>query len=294
MALIPALAGADPPGSEAAHIASEPALQALLGGLVIVRLQDGEELQGVLLSFDAQVLTLQGTSDQPLSVTRAEVTQLRLVSPPPASGTALRNAQGKRIWIRLRHGEEQSGQLLEFTPDTLLLVDSDAVVHSVSRAQVEAFRREADRRQIGVSLGLLPGLMIDADIGIFRSYISGSIVFPAALDGKLWGVSTGVGVALPVWPAVPEFRLDVLTHLNLMAVESACEACGYPTAYVFGFGLAVGIHTTLDTGFTIGMTVPVIGYSVTPNYKGSGNAAVGHYFLSSAVSMPLGFVGYRF
>ena len=55
MALIPALAGADPPGSEAAHIASEPALQALLGGLVIVRLQDGEELQGVLLSFDAQV-----------------------------------------------------------------------------------------------------------------------------------------------------------------------------------------------------------------------------------------------
>ena len=66
------------------------------------------------------------------------------------------------------------------------------------------------------------------------------------------------------------------------------------TSHTVAMGLAVGIHTTLASGFTIGLMAPVIGYSSTPNYNGTTNTGVSYYFISSAVSMALGYMGYRF
>ena len=270
------------------------ALKAVLGGEITLRLRNGQERTGVLRGLAADVITLEGEGSDALTVPRAEVVELRLVSPPPVEESALADALGDSVQLRLRDGQEHQGTLLNYTVEEITLIGADSVVHTVQRAELVEMRHRAELRKFGLNLGLPPGLMVDVDAGLFRAYFSGSVVFPAALEGKLWGFSSGLGVGIPVLPSEPRLKVDVLAHANVMGIESACSACNFPTVHVLGFGVAVGVHTTLDSGFTTGLTVPVIGYSVAPNHKGTPNAFVGHYYLSSAVSMPLLFIGYRF
>ena len=269
-------------------------LQALLGATLSVTLKDGQTTEGALMSVRGQALQLLKKDKAQVTVQISQIVRVVLQTPSAASASQLRTMQGKRIALTLQDESKLKAELVGFTEQAILLVDDDGAVRSVERAQVAELRRELAERHVGVALSLVPGIMVDVNWKLLRAYVNASFVLPAALNGELWGISAGIGVSLPVLPSVPEFRLDVLAHSNLMAVESACEACGYPTAYVIGFGLALGVHATLDNGFTAGMTIPIIGYSETPNYKGSTNAKVGQYFLSSAVGMPLAFLGYRF
>jgi len=278
--LSPAIARADVPDS---------ALDAVLGGEVALERRAGPEASGVLLGFTADTITLDGTT-----VPRADVVALRLVSAAPVDEDTLRGAVGSRVVLRLRDGSRVDGKLLAFTSETVTLAGDDSIVRSVPRAQVRALRHRALRRKFGLELGLLPGVMADVDVGLFRAYVSGSIFFPAVMSGNIWGFSTGAGVGIPILPSTPALKIDVLAHFNVMGVASSCSVCDYPTAHTFALGLAVGIHTTLDSGFTLGVMLPVIGWSATPNYHGTTDTAVSYYFISSAVSMALGYMGYRF
>ncbi|MFO0550908.1 MAG: hypothetical protein U0271_21135 [Polyangiaceae bacterium] len=281
-----------PPSTDAA--VPESALRAVLGGEVTLRLRDGSQRSGRLVAVTRDDVTLSAGASNRTVLQRVELVELRLVSPPAVSDADLSQAMGDGVRLRLRDGGEETGRLQAFTADTLTLVGRDSVVRNVPRGEVAALGHIAANRQFGLNVSFLPGLMLDADVGLFRAYLSGSVVFPAALSGRLWGFSAGMGVTLPFLASTPELKIDILAHVNLMGVASACSACDYPTAHVFGFGLAVGMHHTFESGFTMGLTVPLIGYSVTPNYHGTTNAYVGEYYLSSAVGMPLLFMGYRF
>ncbi len=297
-------ARAEAPPAEPPSIA-DSSLRAVLGGEISLRLQDGGERRGVMVRFSSEAITLEHADPQNedadrgnggariTTVPRREVAVLRLLSRPPVDDVLLRATAGEKVWVRERDGRERDGLLLSYSADSITLVENDDVVVDVPRGGIAELRQRVEKRRFGINLGLLPGLMLDADVGLFRSYVSGSIVFPAALEGKLWGFSTGLGVGVPISKSTPQFKVDVLAHANLMGVASQCSACNYPTAHVFGFGAAVGLHNTFDSGFTLGFTLPVMGYSVTPNYHGTANAYVGHYFLSSVVSMPLAYLGYR-
>jgi small nuclear ribonucleoprotein (snRNP)-like protein len=289
----PARSEEEPSAAQPAPV-SVTALRASLGGEVTLSLRDGSERAGVLVAVADETVTLAPSGAANLTLDRAAIVQLRLGAASPITDAKLNAALGDEVWLELRDGPSAGGVLLSFTPDTVVLVDDRSVVHSVARGQLTDLGRRAGRRRFGANVSLLPGLMADVDIGLFRAYMSGSVVFPAALSGKLWGFSTGLGLDLPVSRRMPDLKIDIMAHANLMGVDSACSACNYPTAHVFGFGLAAGVHTTLDSGFTAGLTAPVIGYSVTPHYHGTTNAKFGYYYLSSLVGMPLAFMGYRF
>jgi hypothetical protein len=154
------------------------------------------------------------------------------------------------------------------------------------------------QRHLGINLSLAPGVDVDLDYGLFHGFIAGSLVMPAATDGGLYGFSTGLGLGIPVAPHNPRLRLDVFAHFNVMHFGSTCFNCGSMASQMtYGFGLGLGLHYTWDNGLTLGFTTPVLGYSVTPGTGGSdsyGGARVANYYLSSAIGMPLGFIGYRF
>ena len=278
--LAPAIARAD---------VADASLDAVLGGEVALRLRDGREQKGVLLGHTRDAITLGDAT-----VARADVVSVRLVSAPPIGEDELRSAVGSRVIVRLRDGSEAGGKLLAVAPDAITIVGGDSIVRSVARAQLRSIRHRALRRSFGVELGMLPGVMADVDVGLFRAYVSSSFFFPAVTAGNIWGFSTGAGASVPIMPSTPALKIDILGHMNVMGVGSSCSACGYPTAHTFAMGVAVGVHTTTDSGFTIGLMIPVIGYSATPNYHGTTNTAVGYYFISSAVSMAIGWMGYRF
>ena len=267
---------------------ADSALDAVLGGEVSLHMRDGHEQKGVLLHYTREAITVGEAS-----VARADVVSMKLVSAPPVGEDELRAAVGSRVIARLRDGSETGGKLLAVGTD-LTIVSDDGIVHTVPRAQLVALRHRALRRKFGLELGMLPGVMADVDVGLFRAYVSSSFFFPAVTSGNIWGFSTGAGIGVPILKSAPALKIDVLGHMNVMGVGSACSACGYPTAHTFAMGVAVGVHSTLDSGFTLGLMIPVIGYSATPGYHGATNTAVGYYFISSAVSMAIGYMGYRF
>jgi hypothetical protein len=278
--LAPAIAQAD---------VADSALDAVLGGEVTLHMKDGREQKGVLFGYTREAVTIGDAS-----VPRGDVVTMQLVSAPPVGEDELRAAVGSRVVAKLRDGSETGGKLLSVTHDALTIVGDDKIVRTVSRAQLKALRHRALRRKFGLELGMLPGVMADVDVGLFRAYVSTSFFFPAVTSGNIWGISTGAGVGIPILPSSPALKIDVLAHMNVMGVGSSCSTCGYPTAHTFAVGAAVGVHSTLDSGFTLGVMIPVIGYSATPNYHGTTNTAVGYYFISSAVTMAIGYMGYRF
>jgi hypothetical protein len=291
--LVPAIARAD---------VADSALDAVLGGEVVLRSRDGHEQKGLLLAYTRDAITLgdvsvagsaEGGTAQ-MTIARADVVAMKIVSAPPVGEDELRSAIGSRVVARQRDGSEVGGKLLSIGGEALTIAGDDSIVRTVPRGQLRSLRHRALRRKFGLELGMLPGVMADVDVGFFRAYVSSSFFFPAITSGNIWGVSTGAGVGIPILPSAPALKIDVLGHLNLMGVGSSCSACGYPTAHTFAMGLAIGVHTTLDSGFTLGVTIPVIGYSATPGYHGSTNTSVGYYFISSAVSMAIGYMGYRF
>ena len=289
-------AAAEDTGSTTPPGINADALRAIVGGQVVLHMRDGRKLQGRLVGVEADGVQLKTSAPTPLRVAGADIAQIRLIDDPAAGAESLADALGETIHLRLADGRKKVGRLLGFNAMTLTMVDSDGKVEAMMRADIVELTHgpPSDAPRVGVSLSLLPGVMVDLDVGLVRAYVNASLFFPAVFSGRIWGLSAGAGVGIPVSPKTPMFKIDVLAQMSIMSSDSACSTCDYPTAYTYAFGLAVGVHTTLDNGFTAGLTVPIIGYSVTPDYKGSGETAVGYYYLASAVGMPLGFLGYRF
>jgi len=268
---------------------ADSALDAVLGGEVVLRSRDGREHKGLLRAYTHESVTV---GDE--GVSRADVLEVKLVTAPRVGEDELRSAVGSRVVARLRDGSETGGKLLSVAGSALTIVGDDSIVRTVPRGELRGLRHRALRRTFGLELGMLPSVMADVDVGLFRAYVSSTFFFPAVTSGNIWGFSTGAGVGIPIMKSSPALKVDVLGHMNVLGVGSACSSCGYPTAHTFAMGVAVGVHSTLDSGFTIGVMIPVIGYSATPNYHGTTNTAVGYYFISSAVSMAIGYMGYRF
>jgi hypothetical protein len=238
---------------------------------------------------------------------------------PAVPDASLRAVAGREVALRLREGGERSGRLLAFEADTVTIAAANGEVVSLPRADVIGLRlpsvpapvlapavvaalaapppEPSRHRHLGISLGIPPGVDIDLDYSLFHGFLAASLVFPLASNGNWYGFSLGLGLGIPVARSLPNFRFDVFAHLNVMVEDSGgCFNCsGGTTQVTIGFGGGIGFHYTWNNGLTLGFTTPILGYSVT---TGKSNSSTGegaaNYYLSSAVTMPLGFIGYRF
>jgi hypothetical protein len=167
--------------------------------------------------------------------------------------------------------------------------------------QPEPPRAPPNTRQFGLEFGVVPSAMVDLDYGHFLGFANVSILlpfisanapesgFPFAGLGptQLWAFAIGVGFTARLLPT-SRWQYD------LFAIGGGSNwSPGNAFAVPYGAGGAgVGLHVTLDGGFTLGIKGPVLGYG--KGASGGGTAGVGTFFSYALAGMPLLSFGYRF
>ncbi|MDX2093789.1 MAG: hypothetical protein SFX73_38490 [Kofleriaceae bacterium] len=151
------------------------------------------------------------------------------------------------------------------------------------------------RRVVGVQMSLLGTLAVDADLCRFRAFASTNLLMPVltASGDSLWfAAALGAGLTLPLGES-KRWRVDVFAEVLPFRTTSH---------YTYlGFGLGGGLHYTSPSGFTFGMTVPVVGFATRLGSSPTGydstftyNDSLGYYYLAGFAGMPLLTMGYRF
>lgn len=156
------------------------------------------------------------------------------------------------------------------------------------------------RRHVGLNLGIIPSFDLDLDVGLFHGFANLGLVMPMVSKGGLVPFSLGLGVGIPaVVRSAPNLKLDLFVLVNVMGdAGSRNSDVGWGSGNWISLGVGLGLHHTWDNGFTLGFTVPIVGYDFDVERAGSLYANVGSYGLSrfyssSAQAMPLVFLGYR-
>jgi hypothetical protein len=150
-------------------------------------------------------------------------------------------------------------------------------------------------RVFGLQFSLLGTVAVDADYKLLHGFASTSLLLPivtASGNNTYVAAAVGGGVSIPMGKT-SRWKLDVFGEVLPLHTTS------YYTYLAFGVG--AGFHYTASSGFTIGFTVPVIGFSTRLGSSPTGydasfryNDSVGYYYLAAVAGMPLITMGYRF
>lgn len=150
-------------------------------------------------------------------------------------------------------------------------------------------------RVVGLQFSLLGTVAVDADYGKLHGFASTSLLLPimTASGNSTWlAAAVGGGVSVPLG-STSRWKLDVFGEVLPLRTTS------YYT--YLGFGLGAGFHYTAASGFTLGITVPMLGFSTRLGSSPYGydpsfryNDSVGYYYLAAVAGMPLVTMGYRF
>jgi hypothetical protein len=153
----------------------------------------------------------------------------------------------------------------------------------------------------GLEFGVVPSAMVDLDYGHFLGFANVSILLPfisanapesgfpfaGLASTQLWAFAIGVGFTSRLLPT-SRWQYD------LFAIGGGSNwSPGSAFAVPYGAGGAgVGLHVTLDRGFTLGIKAPVLGYG--KGASGGGTPGVATFFSYALAGMPLLSFGYRF
>ncbi|MDD5308633.1 MAG: hypothetical protein PHU25_15050 [Deltaproteobacteria bacterium] len=233
----------------------DASFRAMKDHVVKLGLQDGAEIDGRLIAFEAQSVTLVVfPTNEVITFERKGVVSLRAVEPVaapapiPAAGPA-----------------------------------------PVASAQEPIAPAAVMERHFAVNIGIPPELAIDLDYGYFYAFGDVSIVFPAATDGDWVPMSFGMGVNFP--PASNKsWKLEVFAQYSPMREGSEewihAFGVGLGVHYTADSGLTFGFKTPI-----FGYSAKSGSYS---DSGGSSGEAVAMYYLASGVGLPLASLGYRF
>lgn len=215
---------------------------------------------------------------------------------------SLRAVNGRVVRLELDGTPAVEGRMLAFEPATVTVVitGSNEVI-TVPREKlqhviaVEAIAVPEKMRVFGLQFSLLGTVAVDADYKLFHGFASTSLLLPimtASGDSTWLAASVGGGVSVPL-SATSRWKLDVFGEVLPLHTTS------YYTYLAFGVG--AGFHYTASSGFTLGVTVPVVGFSTRLGSSPTGydasfryNDSVGYYYLAAIAGMPLVTMGYRF
>jgi len=150
-------------------------------------------------------------------------------------------------------------------------------------------------RVVGLQFSLLGTVAVDADYKLLHGFASTNLLLPimTASGNSTWlAASVGGGVSVPMG-ATSRWKLDVFGEVLPLRTTS------YYTYLAFGLG--AGFHYTASSGFSVGITVPMLGFSTRLGSSPYGydasfryNDSVGYYYVAAIAGMPLVTMGYRF
>jgi hypothetical protein len=220
----------------------------------------------------------------------------------PVPDASLRAVNGHTVRLELAGAPAVEGRLLAFEPAsvTLVVAGSNEVV-TVSRDKllhviaIDAPITPEKMRVFALQFSLLGTVAADVEYKRFHGFASTSLLLPimTASGNNTWlAASLGGGVTIPL-SATSRWKLDVFGEVLPLRTTS------YYTYLAFGVG--AGFHYTASSGFTLGITVPVVGFSTRLGSSPTGydasfryNDSVGYYYLAAFAGMPLVTMGYRF
>lgn len=202
------------------------------------------------------------------------------------------------VRVELDAGAPVEGQLVGLDATTITV---EAATHEVIRVPRDHVVRmtmlEPERvermRVVGVQTSLLGTVVVDADYRHLRGFASASLLLPlitASGDNTYYAAAVGAGMS---WPLSRHWNVDGFAQVVPFHTTSF---------YTYlGFGLGAGLHYTGASGFTFGITFPVVGFSTRLGSSPYGydasfryNDSIGYYYLGAVAGMPLVTLGYRF
>lgn len=222
----------------------------------------------------------------------------------PLADASLRAVKDRDVRLELADGApEVQGRLLGFEDSsvTIALASTSEVV-TLPRAKVvrvivvDATPAPEQWRVVGVHSSLLGTVAVDVDYKHFRAFASTNLILPimtASEGNRLWlTAAAGAGVTVPMGKT-SRWKLDVFGQVLPLHTTSF---------YTYlGFGLGAGFHYTAPSGFAVGFTFPVIGFSTRLGSSPYGydaafryNDSLAYYYLAGAAGMPIVTLGYRF
>jgi hypothetical protein len=253
-------------------------------------------------------------------------------APPPRSpisDAVFAALQGQQVVFQTRTGSTIAALVLASEGDTLILaivprgqvavvdkreiVDARVVLPAPTRYEILPPRPEPyvpkpppkplppSTRYFGLQVGVPPGAMIDVDYHHFMAFANVSLVMPLLTSNTgtfglpfggvgtthLWDFTLGAGATFRLSPS-SRWQFDVF---GIAGGSNWNPNRPFAQTYAM-FGVGLGFHVTLDQGFTLGIKGPLLG-AVTGD-SGGGNSALGTFFASSFVGLPVLSLGYRF
>jgi hypothetical protein len=230
---------------------------------------------------------------------------LVLVSPAGADvpDPSLHAVEHHLVRLELDGAPAQTGRVIGFDAVTVTIsVAPDNEVVTVPRAQLARVILVDDQpaagperpRMISAQFGIPGTLMVDYDRELFHAFSSANVLAPIlTASSHPWiAASVGAGVSIPLSPTT-HWKFDVFGQVLPLHITS------FYTYLAFGVG--AGFHYTAASGFSVGITLPVIGasrrlgsspYGYDAPYRYSDS--LGNYYLAAFIGMPLVTFGYRF
>jgi hypothetical protein len=222
---------------------------------------------------------------------------------------SLRAVKDRVVRLELDGGAPAiEGRLLAFEADTVTIaiagtkevvtVERSALarVIALETAEPPASPPAPEKlRVVGLQISLLGTIAVDADYKYLRGFASTNLLLPiltASGDSRWMAAAIGGGASFELGSS-RRWRLDVFGEVLPLRTTSHYT-------YV-GFGIGAGLHYTSRSGFTLGVTFPVIGFSTRVGSSPTGydpafryNDSLKYFYFAGLAGMPLLTLGYRF
>src|SRR5262249_22676187 len=147
-------------------------------------------------------------------------------------------------------------------PDVIRLPDGRWLARLPPPSPVEPCERE---RHVALFLGITPSMGVEVDYKLFYGFANASLIFPAATDGSIQSVTSGLGLNFKLHPRT-HWKMEVFGMASALRLDDEEPWMG-------SLGLGIGFHYTSGGGFTIGFKVPLVGYAFSSHPLHHGEAA---------------------
>ena len=228
----------------------------------------------------------------------------------PIPDASLRAVKDRSVRFELDGAPAVEGRLLGFEAETITLAraaTNEVVslprkgllrVIDLSAATATAVAEPAPiepQRIVGVQFSMLGTIAADVDYTRLHAFASTNLLLPivtGAGSNTWFTAALGAGVSIPL-SATSRWKLDIFGQVLPLHTTSF---------YTYlGLGAGAGFHYTASSGFTLGFTMPVLGFAARLGSSPYGydaafryNDSIGYYYLAAFAGMPIVTMGYRF